>query len=238
MVADPAGAADPLSYELVAGPPTAVVTADGYFEWTPTESEVTAVGTSTPIQVEIDDGDMGTARHAWEMVVLNDHAPTDPSPQYPILGIALLDSTPRLVVSDSIDIDGDPLTYYFEVDRVDTFDSEDVQESGPVAEQPVLTDWTPETPLGIGTWHWRVWVSGGLATTVPVVAQFLVVPDPSMIPDAGPVDGGADAAPTMVDTRPRSCACTVTSTHDRHGAVSGLAVLGLGLVALLRRRKR
>lgn len=238
VVADPAGAADPLTYELVSGPPSGLVTADGYFDWTPTESEVTAVGTATTITIEIDDGDMGTARHTWPMMVLNDHAPTDPSPQFPILGVALLDTSPRLVVADSIDIDGDALTYHFEIDRVDTFDSADLQASGPLPEEPVLTDWTPDAPLGIGTWHWRVWVSDGVATTVPVVVNFLVVPDPSMIPDAGPSDGGTDAGMTMVDTRPRGCSCMVTSPHERTSPVAGLAVVALGLAFVASRRRR
>ncbi len=237
VVADPAGAADPLTYDLVTGPPTAHVTADGYFDWTPTESEVTAVGTATSIHIEIDDGDMGTTRHDWQMRVLNDHAPTDPSPQYPILSIAVLDRTPRLVVSDAIDIDGDTVTYFFELDRVETFDSEALQSSGPLAEQPVLTDWTPESPLDIGMWHWRVWVSDGTATTVPVTAQFLVVPDPSLIPDAGPSDGGVDASMPMVDMQARGCSCTVTSQHTR-SPLTGLAALGVGLALFVSRRRR
>jgi MYXO-CTERM domain-containing protein len=238
VVADPAGAADPLTYELVSGPPSGLVTADGYFDWTPTESEVTAVGTSTTVTIEVSDGDMGTTRHSWPMMVLNDHAPTDPSPQYPTLGVALLDSSPRLVVADSIDIDGDALTYYFEIDRVETFDSDELQTSGPLTEVPVLTDWTPDAPLGIGMWHWRVWVSDGTAATVPVVVHFLVVPDPSMIPDAGPSDGGTDAAVTPPDTHARGCSCTVTSPHERTSPAGALAVLALGLTFVVSRRRR
>jgi MYXO-CTERM domain-containing protein len=238
VVADPAGAADPLTYELISGPPTALVTADGYFDWTPTESEVTAVGTSTPVNVAIDDGDMGHTNHTWDMSVLNDHAPTDPSPQFPTLGVALLDTSPRLVVADSIDIDGDDLTYFFELDRADTFDSEDLQTSGAITEQPVLTEWTPDVALGVGTWHWRVWVSDGTATTVPVAVNFIVVPDPSMIPDAGPSDGGTDAAAPVMDTRPRGCSCTVTSPHERTSPAAGLAVLALGLALVATRRRR
>ena len=126
------------------------------------------------------------------MTVSPNHAPSAAALIFPISGQILGDAEPRLVVQNAEDADLDPLTYFFELDTVDTFDSADLRESGPVEEVPGVTFWYPGE-LAQGTYFWRAWVSDGMADTEPMVANFEVYLGIVEVPDSGADGGMGDA---------------------------------------------
>ena len=132
------------------------------------------------------------------------------------------------------DPDYDVLTYHFEIDTASTFDSEELLASGPLPEGAGFTAWQLDAPLTTGRlYYWRVWANDGEADSERASTSFLLVPDPSMIPDAGPVaDAGIDAA--VVSHPPTRGGCAVTTGRSS----APWSVLALGLVIALLRRKR
>jgi MYXO-CTERM domain-containing protein len=234
VVATDPGAMTMLTFHLDTGPSSASLMTDT-FDWIPTEGEVTPAGTTRRCQITVDDGHMGTDVQTWEMRVLHDHAPTDPALLYPTLDVALLAPAVMLTVGNSSDIDGDTLTYFFELDSVNTFDSPNLQRSGMQPSGTGTTTWTPDTNAltqHYGRWFWRAWASDGQATTVPNQASFWVVPDPSMIPDAGPADAAAADAAVITPSTHDSCSCAAPGAGAR--SPLGAALLALGLAAVSR----
>lgn len=233
-VEDPGGAHDPLAFSLRTGPETAIVTPEGIFDWTPTAAEITAAGTTRTVAIDVDDGDGGIATQTWETSVLADHAPSDPTPLYPAMDAALLVPGIHVAVGNASDLDGDPITYTFELDTAPSFDSADLQ-SSPVtpADPRGITEWAPdESSLRFGRWYWRVTASDGRVSTFPVGASFLLVPDPADFPDLGTPDAGPDAG--APPPSPRGCGC---STARDRGIGGGSALIALGLATARRRRR-
>ncbi len=71
-------------------------------------------------------------------------------------------------------MDGDTLTYFFELDKVNTFDSEAKISSGSVAEGLTTTGWRV-SGLEDNTWYyWRAKASDGYAESAWVTARFFV----------------------------------------------------------------
>lgn len=101
-------------------------------------------------------------------------APTAPVVQSPQDGITLTDTSVTLVVDNGADPEGDSLTYFFELDSVDTFDSADRQASGAVFEQPAATQWQVTGLSENVTYYWRAKASDGFADSEWVMASFTV----------------------------------------------------------------
>jgi MYXO-CTERM domain-containing protein len=160
--------------------------------------------------------------------------------------IAILDTSPRLVTQNSEDADLDPLTYTFELDTVDSFDSPDFVTSGPLDEVPGFTQWQLTDPLRENQiYHWRVKSNDGTIDSEQRQTAFYVVRDPALgPPDAGPADAGflgdGGRIPGL-DGGPGSggggCSAGVSSERSSRGPawLALLALLGLGL-AVRRRR--
>lgn len=237
LASDPAGAADPLAYALVEGPETMTVSADGVVSWMPSRLELTPEGDpGVAVEVSVQDDDGGSATQRWELVVTLNHIPTDPIPTYPIDRVALLETMPRLVVTNASDEDLDPLTYFFELDVVESFDSAARLESGPVGQTPGFSFWYVSQPLERDRpYYWRVWATDGENESQTREATFWVVRDPSERVDAG-VDAGPapDAGPIAVDAGttppPAGCGCHV-------GPVASSPLLFLPLFFARRRRR-
>jgi hypothetical protein len=233
MVDDPGGDLDPLTYELVDGPDRMVIGTDGRLTWTPNDSEVTLPGETVHIEIRLNDGDGGEAMQAWELTVSPNRAPSRPVPVFPV-DIALLETRPRLVTQNSADPDFDRLSYFFEIDTVDTFDSPMLQQSGEVSSTPGFTAWQPAELVVGQAYVWRVWAFDGTVETEPSIANFQVVPL-EMPVDGGP--GGVDAGPG-VDAGGGGGGgggCTVGGGRAQAGAP---ALLLLTVAALLLRRLR
>ncbi|HSM73922.1 MAG TPA: hypothetical protein VK852_04780, partial [Desulfobacterales bacterium] len=90
----------------------------------------------------------------------------------------------ELAVSNALDGDGDPLTYQFELDRVDTFDSAQLVKSGPVAEGPETTTWAVAGLAENSRYFWRVKAADASAESPWVTGSFRVnaVNDPPPTP--------------------------------------------------------
>ncbi len=103
------------------------------------------------------DGDLDSSNMTSSFFVntLNDN-PTDPVISVPSNGSEVSSLTPVLEVTNSSDIDNDTLTYEFEVDITDAFNSGSLQASGTVTEgSSGTTSWTPATLTDNTIWYWR-----------------------------------------------------------------------------------
>jgi MYXO-CTERM domain-containing protein len=237
-VLDPAGTADPLAYALVTAPERMVVGMDGRITWTPNERDVTVGSETVSVEVSVDDGDMGTTSQAFELTVSPNRAPSQPVPIYPIGDEVIVNPSPRLVAGNAVDPDvEDDLTYHFELDTVDTFDSPALVESGPVAETPGFSYFYVPEPLAPGRYFWRVWASDGIVATEPRSDSFSVYGDvaPTDGGGMGTTDGGVVMLPdggTM--ERRGGCGCVVAPSSE---PTPEAALAGLAVAFLLFRRK-
>lgn len=244
VATDPAGALDPLMYTIARGPSGMVVSDAGLITWTPDDRDVTLPGETVTVTVHVDDGDMGAVDQTWDMTVSPNRAPSSPTLIYPVDNSGILNRMPRLVVANATDPDLDALTYFFEIDRVDTFDSADLASSGPVTETPGFSFWYVPSDLAPGRWYWRAWVSDGTVETEPRAQAFIEVPMGGELPDAGVVesDGGATSADAGVAPTPRDdsgCGCVAAGTDPRGtGLGTWLAVAGALVVVARRQRRR
>lgn len=237
---DPAATLDPLHYACTSCPGSMTVSDTGFVSWTPSDMDVTMPMMPKHVTITVDDGDMGITPLTWDLTVLSDHPPSRPSAIYPS-GIAVADLMPRIVAGNATDLDGDPLTYVFEVDVVDTFDSPDKMTSPAVPQTDGYTAWRPTTPLQMGTpYFWRVKANDGMVDGEWAMTSFYTAGTPPPRDAGPPPDGSAhDGGSTTHDAGhggPPSRGCCSTAT----GAPGGGAVAGLlfGLVALVVARRR
>ncbi|MET0028822.1 MAG: Ig-like domain-containing protein [Candidatus Thiodiazotropha sp.] len=114
-------------------------------------------------------------------------APSAPTIFGPATGSTVTQSQVALKVSNAVDQDLDELTYYFDFDRVETFDSEALQSFGPIIETPRRRiTWIPVRDLEEDvTYYWRVKASDGAADSEWVSASFTV--NAENVPPAVPV---------------------------------------------------
>ncbi|MBJ6727968.1 PKD domain-containing protein [Geomesophilobacter sediminis] len=71
--------------------------------------------------------------------------------------------TPALTVTNATDPDRDHLTYFFEIDTANTFNSAAKQSSGAITEGSGTTSWTPAALTDNTVWYWRVKANDGQA---------------------------------------------------------------------------
>ncbi len=114
-----------------------------------------------------------TALTSFFVNTLND-APSPPSINLPADGSEVAVQDIALIVNNSVDADGDTLTYRFELDTVNTFDSPDKQIASEVFEGEETTSW-PVAGLSDNTWYfWRVRAGDGAAQSAWVQGSFFV----------------------------------------------------------------
>ena len=91
----------------------------------------------------------------------SDHAPTVPDIVSPIDGDKVDTLTPELVISNSIDADGDPVTYEFEIFS-DTSLNMYVTGVTEISQGAGTTSWTVKETLTDNSWYtWRVRATDG-----------------------------------------------------------------------------
>ena len=101
-------------------------------------------------------------------------APTSPTPQTPADGSEITTLDTELVTGNATDPDSTGLTYTFELDTVNTFDSSELQVANNLPEGTASTRWYV-SGLRDNTWYyWRVKASDGMAESAWKVARFFV----------------------------------------------------------------
>lgn len=132
----------------------------------------------------------------WTFTVTatGNRAPSAPTVASPPNASQVSTLRPTLTVANATDPDGDPLTYFFEVDRVNTFDSANLQRSPAVSQgSGGTTSWQPSTLTDNTTHFWRARASDGEAFGPWATASFFVnlENDPPSVPTIRePDDGG------------------------------------------------
>ncbi|UXY15225.1 Ig domain-containing protein [Chitiniphilus purpureus] len=102
-------------------------------------------------------------------------APTAPVLLSPAPGSQVAQSGVVLTVGNSSDVDGDLITYVFELDTVNTFDSGNKRSSGQVIQSAgEQTGWAVAELLENQRYHWRVQAQDGRAESAWAVGEFLV----------------------------------------------------------------
>jgi len=128
----------------------------------------------------------------WKSIVTDDHgastacnpgsffvntfndAPVAPTIVSPVDGSEVEVQDLDLVINNSTDVDGDVLTYFFELDKVNTFDSESKQTSGPVQEGAENTTWYVSNLDDNTYYFWRVRANDGAADSEWMQGSFFV----------------------------------------------------------------
>lgn len=101
-------------------------------------------------------------------------APTDPVMLSPAPGGQSTLPDTVLAIQDSSDAENDLITYVFEIDTVNTFDSANKRSSGQVIQGGAGTSWTATGLVENQRYWWRVKAQDGRAETAWVVADFLM----------------------------------------------------------------
>ncbi|GAA5786682.1 hypothetical protein [Chitiniphilus shinanonensis] len=102
-------------------------------------------------------------------------APGTPSIVSPLPGTQSATADTPLVVGNVVDPDQDLVTYLFEIDTVETFDSSDKRSSGPVVQGTAdTTSWVAQGLVENKRYFWRVQAQDGRTGSNWVVGQFLV----------------------------------------------------------------
>lgn len=134
------------------------------------------------------------------------------SPEAPVIVSPVIDSEIQTVsvslkITNSLDRDGDVLTYRFEIDTAHTFDSPDAQRSGDVEEGAGTTKWPVENLTDNTLYYWRAKAFDGFAESAWSIGRFLVNTENDM-PTTPGIKNPSDGA--WVDT--------LTPTLELHAA--------------------
>jgi hypothetical protein len=147
-----------------------------------------AGSTFWPVDVSLDDNTWYT----WKAIATDEHGAStetelasffvntvNDAPEAPVIaspplggevGVQELD----LVVNNALDVDFDTLSYVFELDKVETFDSAELQGSGEILEGTDTTAWPVGSLEDNTAYFWRAKASDGFADSVWAVGSFFV----------------------------------------------------------------
>jgi hypothetical protein len=228
---------DILTVSVTDKPPGMIYSADMSLTWSvPRTDEV--VG-EHPVQIQCSDGDGGLTQQDFVLHVLENTPPSRPviiSPKEVTVNMA----RPTLRVQNAEDLDGDELTYTFQIATVGTFSSDSIVDYAVVNENPTgETAWTVNRDLEHGVrYFWRVWAQDDKEDG-PAASTFFNV-DLSHVPADG---ADAEDAPTdtigdfYIEDKAEACSCTVAGRAEHGGAGMLFLLAGLAL-ALARTRRR
>jgi hypothetical protein len=130
--------------------------------------------------------------YSWQVIATDEHgafrssaladffvntendAPDLPEILLPVSGSEVAALEPELTIANAFDRDQDVLTYYFEIDVSDTFDSTSKMASGPIVEGTGNTGWPPGELMDNTQYFWRAMASDGYAASQWINASFFV----------------------------------------------------------------
>ncbi|WP_265284513.1 fibronectin type III domain-containing protein [Verminephrobacter aporrectodeae] len=110
----------------------------------------------------------------WFTVNTGNTAPSAPVLLSPPLGGQSTASATALVIQNSVDAENDLITYVFEIDTVNTFDSSDKKSSGQVIQGSSGSSWTVTDLLENRRYWWRVKAQDGRAESAWTAGHFLM----------------------------------------------------------------
>lgn len=146
--------------------------------------------------VETDAGETAHSDWGFFLVSTSNSAPTEPTIVAPEPEAELqagdIESGLTLTVANGSDPERQPLVYYFELDTVETFDSDNKRVSSPISEGAEQTGWTLEGLEAGQSYHWRVRANDGERNSDWVRATFSITEQPQTPPVPvlqNPVDG-------------------------------------------------
>jgi hypothetical protein len=109
------------------------------------------------------------------LVKTGGNAPSTPVIVSPAAGAQTASANAQLTIQNSVDADNDPLTYIFELDTVNTFDSGAKQRSAPVAQGNAgSTSWSAANLAENQRYWWRAKARDGSSESAWAVGNFLV----------------------------------------------------------------
>jgi len=135
---------------------------------------------------------MNNTEYYWRVVVTDEHglaaesdissflihtentAPSAPAINFPAVGSEITSTQVVLSVFNATDGEGDPLTYFFEIDRVNTFDSPGLVVFAEVTEQAVTTSCTIAELSDNTLYYWRVRAGDRMADSPWCTGSFFV----------------------------------------------------------------
>jgi hypothetical protein len=222
---------DPVFISVTDKPASMIFFGDNHFEWTPRDADV---GPHL-LRIEADDRESDEPNVQQVTIDVQANAPPGPPTIISPSATAVHDRRPTLVVQNAVDMDGDMLSYTFEVARTEDFAAPSMVARGSVFETPDQTSWVVNTDLMDGNrYYWRVWANDGHADSSSVSTFFDV--QLSSLPDDtdASTDVVDDWTPPLPTPSESTCGCRTVP-----GRASGLplVVVGLALAALVLRRR-
>ena len=143
-------------------------------------------------------------------VFTGNQAPTEPTIVSPVPGSDV--TTPGVAllrVNNGVDADGDVLSYVFEIDTVNTFDSSDRRSSGPIpADGSGITGWQATALTENQHYYWRAKATDGHADSGWVAGDFIL--------DAG---NDAPSTPMIANPGDRAWVSVLNPLFEVHPAV-------------------
>ncbi len=247
VVADPAipTGTEPMTFELIEDEhPDGMAIADpltGRIEWTPRADQIA----DHDVEFYMEDDDGGSFTQTWTITVTDNTPPFQATPLYPVDPTddgCVRVARPTFKVSNSSDLDEDPLVYFFEVDKDPGFRSIDLQQSEPVPQGiSGFTEWQVIRALqDQQTYYWRTWVTDGIEESEKIVNVFQTC----LVDGGGDADTDVDADTDIdadadadsgngADAGAAGCACGTTGS-----APEGFAFALLAIAGLISRRKK
>ncbi len=131
-------------------------------------------------QASVTDEHGAVVKSEWGSFIVNtqNHAPTDPQIHSPLAAATVSqleqDNSVLLRVVNSTDPERKPVQYYFELDKVNTFDSADKKVSAAVDAGTDHTEWKVSGLTDDTHYFWRVKASDGEVESAWVVSNFTV----------------------------------------------------------------
>ncbi len=176
--------------------------ANGTTSWTVTPELVENSDYLWRVTVTDEHGLSSSSSQVSFFVNLANDAPGPPAIIDPVSGSEVTDTTLTLLVDNGFDPDLDELTYFFELDTVNTFDSQDLQVSPAVTEGTDQTGWDVLGLTENTMYYWRVRVNDGTTDSAWATSSFFVnqTNDPPPVPAlVNPADGSwvANSTPLL-----------------------------------------
>jgi len=149
---------------------------DGITSWTVPADKVLNDNTTYYWQAGVTDahGAVASTSPASFLVNTANHLPGPPTIASPALGSEVTAQTVNLTVTNAADADGDPLSYTFELDKVNTFNSPARQVSGVLASGNGVTAWAVSALEDNTQYYWRARAGAGKGHSGWVQGSFSV----------------------------------------------------------------